>query len=51
MGIPIGNRPPLFIALLISILGVLVSGVGLLGEIIAFVNGRHKKEYTIEKTI
>jgi len=49
--IPIGNRPVLFIALLLMILGVLVASAGLLGEIITFTNGRHKKEYTIEKMI
>lgn len=49
--IPIGNRALLFVALLLVILGVLVSGAGLLGEIIAFANGRHKKEYVIEKEI
>ena len=49
--IPIGNRPLLFVALLLTMLGVLVSGAGLLGEIIAFTNGRHKKEYVIEKDI
>jgi hypothetical protein len=51
LNIPIGNRPVLFIALLLMILGVLVASVGLLGEIIAFANGRHKCEYTIEKII
>jgi len=49
--IPIGNRSLLFVALLLTILGVLISGAGLLGEIIAFANGRHKKEYMIEKEI
>ena len=49
--ITIGNRPSLFLALLLTILGVLVSSAGLLGEIIAFTNGRHKKEYTVEKVI
>jgi dolichol-phosphate mannosyltransferase len=47
----VGNRPFLFLSLLIIILGVLISSAGLLGEIIAFTNGRHKKEYAIEKTI
>ncbi len=47
----IGNRPILLVALLVTILGVLVGGAGLLGEIIAFTNGRHKKEYVIEKEI
>ena len=50
-GIPIGNRPVLFVSLLLTIIGVLVSSTGLLGEIIAFTNGRHKKEYMIEKEI
>lgn len=50
-GILIGNRPFLFLSLLLTIVGVLVSSAGLLGEIIAFINGRQKKEYTIEKTI
>jgi dolichol-phosphate mannosyltransferase len=49
--IPIGNRPLLFLSLLLTILGVLISSAGLLGEIIAFTNGRKKREYTIEKTI
>ena len=49
--IPIGNRPFLFVSLLITVLGVLVSSAGLLGEIIAFTNGRHKKEYVIEKQV
>jgi hypothetical protein len=50
-GIPIGNRPFLFLSLLLIIIGVLVSSAGLLGEIIAFTNGRQKKEYTVDKTI
>jgi hypothetical protein len=50
-GVLIGNRPFLFTSLLLTILGVLVASAGLLGEIIAFTNGRHKKEYTIEKIV
>ena len=49
--IPVGNRSVLIISLLITILGVLISSAGLLGEIIAFTNGRHKKEYNIEKIL
>jgi len=49
--VPIGNRPLLFAGLLLLVLGVLVASVGLLGEIIAFSNGRNKKEYTVEKEI
>ena len=51
MDIPIGNRPLLFISLLLMILGILVSSVGLLGEIVVFTHGRNRKEYTVEKTI
>jgi hypothetical protein len=51
LDIPIGNRPALFVSLLMLIFGVLVSSVGLLGEIIVFTHGRHRKEYTIEKEI
>jgi hypothetical protein len=47
--ISIGNRPVLFISLLLTILGVLVASAGLLGEIIVYTNGRKKKEFTIEK--
>lgn len=47
----IGNRPMFLVSLLLTILGVLVSGAGLLGEIIAFTNGRQKQEYVIEKKI
>jgi hypothetical protein len=51
LGLPIGNRLSLFLSLLLMILGILVWSVGLLGEIIVFVNGRHKCEYTIEKIL
>lgn len=51
MGYPIGDRPVLLLAILFSVVGVLVASVGLLGEIIAFVHGRHQKEYCIRKII
>jgi len=51
LGYPVGGRPVLLLALLFVVLGVQASSVGLLGEIIAFTHGRHKKEYTIEKVI
>ena len=47
-GFPIGDRPALLSALLFIVLGVQAASVGLVGEIIAFVHGRHRKEYTIE---
>jgi hypothetical protein len=48
---PIGNRLILLIALFLMLLGVQVSSIGLLGEIITFINVRHKKDYNIEKMI
>lgn len=51
LGYPVGGRPILLLALLFIVLGVQAASVGLLGEIIAFTHGRHRKEYTIEKVI
>lgn len=51
MGHPVGDRPALLLAIFFMVLGVQVASVGLLGEIITFTHGRHRKEYTIEKTI
>jgi hypothetical protein len=50
-GTPIGERSVLLISLLFIVNGIQAASVGLLGEIIAFVHGRHRKEYTIEKII
>lgn len=51
LGFPIGNRPILLLALFLMIIGVQVTSVGLLGEIVAFTHGRQKKEYIVEKEI
>jgi hypothetical protein len=51
LGYPIGGRPSLLLAILFMVLGVQAASVGLLGEIIAFTYGRHRREYTIEKKI
>ena len=51
VGYPIGGRPILLLALLFMVLGIQAASIGLLGEIIVFAHGRHRKEYTIEKTI
>lgn len=50
-GTPIGERAVLLLSLLFAVIGIQAASVGLLGEIIAFVHGRHRKEYTIEKII
>jgi hypothetical protein len=50
-GTLIGERPVLLLSLLFAVIGIQVASVGLLGEIIAFVYGRHRKEYTVDKVI
>ena len=47
----IGNSSELLIAIILMVAGVETSGLGLLGEIIAFTTGRQRKEYVIEKII
>ena len=51
MGALAGNRPLLLLAIFLMVMGVQIAGVGLLGEIIVFIHGRNKKDYTIEKVI
>lgn len=50
-GNPIGDRPVLPLAILFSVIGIQAASVGLLGEIIAFTYGRHRKEYSIREII
>jgi glycosyltransferase involved in cell wall biosynthesis len=51
MNHPIGGRPVLLFSVLFMVLGVQAASVGLLGEIIAFTQGRISQEYNIEKEI
>jgi hypothetical protein len=51
LGYSIGDRPMLMLAIFFMVLGVQAASTGLLGEIIAFTYGRHRKEYTVEKII
>jgi len=51
LGHPIGGRPVLLLALLFMVVGVQAASAGLLGEIVTFVHGRKKKEYSIDKKI
>lgn len=48
---PIGSRPLLIVGLIALVAGAQIASFGLLGEIIAFIHGRSRKEYTIEKTV
>lgn len=51
LGYPVGGRTVLLLSILFMVLGVQTASIGLLGEILVFVHGRHRKEYSIEKTI
>ncbi len=51
LGLPIGGRPVVLLAILFMVLGVQAASFGLLGEIIAFTHGRNRKEYAIETII
>jgi CTP:molybdopterin cytidylyltransferase MocA len=48
-GAAIGDRPMMILAVVFMVFGAQAFSVGLLGEIIAFSHGRHKRAYTIEK--
>lgn len=47
----LGQRPALLLAALLIALGVQILALGLIGEIIIYVNARKVREYTIEKII
>jgi hypothetical protein len=50
-GDPVGDSSLLIFALIILVIGVQIASVGLLGEILAFTYGRHKKEYVVDKIL
>lgn len=47
----LGNSPVLLIGLLLFLTGSGLWGIGLLGEILVFALGRHRKDYIVEKII
>lgn len=51
LGYGIGNRPALLISVIFMVFGVQAASVGLLGEIIVFIQGRHMKGYNIERYV
>lgn len=51
LGMPLANRPALLVGSLLTVLGLQVFALGLLGELIIFTHAREIKEYTIEKTV
>lgn len=50
-GVPIGARPLLIVGIISLVTGSQLASFGLLGEVVSFVHGRSRKEYTIEKII
>lgn len=51
LGIPLANRPALLVGSLLTVLGLQIFALGLLGELIIFTHAREIKEYTIEKIV
>ena len=48
---PLADRPALLVSSLLTVLGLQIFALGLLGELIIFTHAREMKEYTIEKII
>lgn len=51
LGIPLANRPVLLVGSLLTVLGLQIFALGLLGELIIFTHAREIKEYTIEEIV
>lgn len=51
LGSPVGNRPVLILAVFLMVTGIQSASIGLLGEIIVFTYGRHKKDYVVDKVL
>lgn len=49
--VPVGDRPLLLLGIISIVAGAQFASFGLLGEIISFVHGRSRQEYTVEKVI
>ena len=50
-GVALADRPALLVSSLLTVLGLQIFALGLLGELIIFTHARDMKEYTIEKII
>jgi hypothetical protein len=48
---PMGGSHLILLAIFCMALGAQAASVGLLGEIVSFTHGRHRKDYSIEKII
>jgi glycosyltransferase involved in cell wall biosynthesis len=50
-GVALADRPALLVSSLLTVLGLQIFALGLLGELIIFTHAREIKEYTIEKIV
>jgi glycosyltransferase involved in cell wall biosynthesis len=50
-GVALADRPALLVSSLLTVLGLQIFALGLLGELIIFTHARDMKEYTIEKIV
>jgi glycosyltransferase involved in cell wall biosynthesis len=50
-GVPLAERPALFLSSLLVVLGIQIFAIGLIGEIIIFTHAKDLKEYTIERIV
>lgn len=50
-GVPLADRPALLVSSLLTVLGLQIFALGLLGELIIFTHAREIKEYKIEKIV
>ncbi|MBU2676280.1 MAG: glycosyltransferase [Gammaproteobacteria bacterium] len=50
-GVGLADRPALLVSSLLTVLGLQIFALGLLGELIIFTHAREIKEYTIEKIV
>jgi len=51
LGVPLADRPALLLSCLLVVLGVQIVSVGLIAELIIFVNADRHKEYRIDKMV
>lgn len=49
--VPLANRPVLLVGSLLTVLGLQIFALGLIGELIIFTHAREIKEYTIEEIV
>ena len=47
----LADRPALLVSSLLTVLGLQIFALGLLGELIIFMHARELKEYTIEEIV